>query len=148
MGDTTAVGAKVQAYLQDLELKYMVEGAGEYSLRYNSIQMFIRVWTRDPNETSSPTHVRLMVPLLFGPEGGPELYEYIAFHSDDYVFGHLSLFRTDEGELRVFYTHTLLGDYLDAEEFNRALIGMANVADNLDDELQARFGGTRFHNES
>jgi len=145
MGDIAPVAAKVQGYLQDLSIKYMVEAPGEFSLGYNSTHMFIRIWTRDPDSTASPVNVRFSVPILYGPRDEPELYEYIAFHADDYVFGHLSLFRTDDGELRIFYTHTLLGDYLDADEFTRACLGMAHVADDLDDELQTRFGGVRFH---
>jgi hypothetical protein len=45
------------------------------------------------------------------------------------------------------YSHSLLGDYLDEEELGRAVGGMLFVADNLDDELEKQFGGSRFHEE-
>ncbi len=147
MADVAGVAAKVQAYMQDMGLKYVVEEAGRFSLRFDSIRIFVRVWTPKPDDADAPTFVGFTVPLLFGVNESPELHKYIAFHADDYIFGHLSLFKTDEGEIRVFYTHKLLGDYIDAAEFSHALIGMAGVANDLDEELQAQFGGSRFHED-
>lgn len=47
----------------------------------------------------------------------------------------------------IFFTHSLLGDYLDEDELVRAVTGMLVVADEIDDELEKQFGGRRFHDE-
>ncbi|MFT4089006.1 MAG: hypothetical protein QM658_17985, partial [Gordonia sp. (in: high G+C Gram-positive bacteria)] len=43
--------------------------------------------------------------------------------------------------------HNLLGDFLDPEELMSAVYGLAFVADDVDDELKAKFGGLRFHED-
>ena len=43
--------------------------------------------------------------------------------------------------------HNLLGDYLDEAELVETVLLLANVADDVDDELKAEFGGERFHEE-
>ncbi len=85
-------------------------------------------------------------PILFGVTPTPELFEYIATNADNWMFGHLSAFR-DEGTITIFMTHTLLGDYLDPEELRSAAFGIGFSANDLDDELQSRFGGTRSHED-
>ena len=54
------------------------------------------------------------------------------------------MFEGDEG-ITVTFSHNLLGDYLDAEELMYAVGGVASSADELDDELVAKFGGRTFH---
>jgi hypothetical protein len=44
----------------------------------------------------------------------------------------------------VWIAHNLLGDHLDSDELIASVGMMAVVADHLDDELKARFGGQRW----
>lgn len=148
MADVAGVAAKVQGFLGALQVRAMLEEANLFSVRNGSSRGFIRVWAPAPDDPDAATFVKFTVPLLTGVNGSPELFEYIAFHADDYILGHLSLFRDDDGELRVFVTHELLGDYIDEAEFAAALFSIMSTVDDLDDELQARFGGRRFHDES
>ncbi len=148
MADVPGVAAKVQGFLGALEVRAMLEEANHFSVRNGSARGFIRVWSPKPDDPDARTFVRFTVPLLTGVNDSPELYEYIAFHADDYILGHLSLFRTTEGDLRIFVTHELLGDYIDEAEFEVTLFGIMSTVDELDDQLQARFGGSRFHDES
>ena len=62
--------------------------------------------------------VTLEVPLLLGVKETPQVFEHIALHADDYIFGHLNATRTDDG-LLIRMSHALLGDYLDEENFPR-----------------------------
>jgi hypothetical protein len=89
--------------------------------------------------------VRLSAPILFGVPASPALYEWIAKEGGKYFFGHVlaSEDSDDPGKLFVMMTHTLLGDYLDEEELAAAMWGVLGSADDLDDELQQRFGGKR-----
>lgn len=45
----------------------------------------------------------------------PELHKFVAFHSDDYIFGHLVLIKNSEpaGTDDLIFTHSLFGEYLD-----------------------------------
>ena len=45
------------------------------------------------------------------------------------------------------FSQRLLGDYLDEEELTHTVVAIAGTADILDDELQAKFGGKRFHED-
>jgi hypothetical protein len=92
------------------------------------------------------TVVNLWIPLLLEVKETPEVFEHIALHADDYIFGHLNAHRTDDG-LTILLNHSLLGDYLDEDELMRAAVLMVSVADDLDDELKTQFGGRRFHQD-
>lgn len=144
MGDVAAVKAKVQQYLTQAFNSVTVGRDGSFSLRNDSARAFISVRSK---EESSPTIVSITIPLLSGINESPAAHEYIAYHADDYTFGHLSLYRQESGSVDVFLTHGLLGDYLDEAELGFAVGWMLGTADDLDDELQAQFGGKRFHED-
>ena len=116
------------------------------ALRLDTIEQRVFV-TCDELSEDGPTVVHLEAPLLFDVPESDDLFEFIALHADDYVFGHLSARRTKDGIL-VMFTHTLLGDYLDAEELIQAAVAVVGVGNELDDDLQRTYGGTRFHEES
>lgn len=142
-GDIAATQAKVQQYLTRNFNNVNVDERNTYSLRHGSARIFVRTWTRDEVDW---TVVTLNIPLLFGVKETPAVFEHIALHADDYIFGHLNAVRTDEG-LTIHLSHALLGDYLDEEELARAVGAMLSGADDLDDELATQFGGKRFHEE-
>ena len=142
-GDVAATRAKVQQYLTQNFSDVNIDSDGNYSLRSGSTRIFVKVRT---HEDGVWTWVTLQIPVLFKVDETPSVFEYVALHSDDYIFGHLSAGRTDDG-LMIMYSHSLLGDYLDEEELARAVGGMLYVADNLDDELEKQFGGHRFHED-
>lgn len=142
-GDVAATRAKVQQYLTRNFSEVTVDSDGDYSLRKGSTRIFVSTRTHDDNDW---TWVTLQVPLLLHVEETPAVFEYVALHSDDYIFGHLSATRSGE-DLSIFFTHSLLGDYLDEDELVRAVGGMLFVADEIDDELEKQFGGRRFHDE-
>jgi len=50
----------------------------------------------------------------------------------------------DGSTARILFKHTLLGDYLDPDEIEAAVILVAFSADDIDDEIAKLFGGTRF----
>lgn len=145
MADIDRVRDKLEQWLQDLELKYMNSGENRFSLRFGSTHMLIGVTSPRPDDVLAPTYIPFHLRVLRGVSESPELYEYIAYHADDYHFGHLSLHRADDGDVSIYFTHTLLGDYVDFEEFRSAVFMLASATDSLDDELQARFGGERFY---
>lgn len=144
MADLDSVKAKVQQLLVDRYNGVSLEKFGEFSLRHESARAFVRVFQPDAD---GEVFVKVVAPVLFGVTDGPDLWKHVAYHADDYFFGHLSLETDSDGETSIFFTHLLLGDYLDAEELHWALGACLTTANNLDDELQAQFGGRRFHEE-
>jgi hypothetical protein len=131
---------RVQRYLASATQVGLTED-GAMTFRHGSARFFIRV-----AEHAGSVMIAVFCPLVFKIPPSPDVYKYVALHSDDYIFGHLSAFDTDEG-VRIDLTHTLLGDYLDEEELHWAVGAMANAADDLDDKLVAQFGGHVFHQE-
>ena len=142
-GDVAAARAKVQQYLTQNFNNINVDADGNHSLRNGSTRMFVRTQTQDHLDW---TAVILEIPLLNKVKETTAVFEHIALHADDYIFGHLSVTRGDEG-LIIWFSHSLLGDYLDEAELCRAVGGMLSLADDLDDALQAEFGGERFHQD-
>ena len=142
-GDVAATRAKAQQYLTQNFNDVNIDAEGNYSLRHGSTRIFVRVRTHDDTDW---TWVTLEVPLLANVKETPEVFEHVALHSDDFIFGHLSAIRSDKG-LLILFSHALLGDYLDEDELVKAVGGMLSVADHMDDELAEQFGGDRFHGE-
>jgi hypothetical protein len=133
---------KVQRYLSELVGTVEIDRDGDFTLRHGSSRVFVRC----AELKGDRTYVAITVPLLFGCQASPELFRHVATHADDWVFGHLSAHEGDDG-VAVFFTHRLLGDYLDPEELKSAVGGVAATADDLDNELQGQFGGRRFHED-
>jgi hypothetical protein len=72
-----------------------------------------------------------------------EIYEWLAAKNLDMVFGCIIHTNTSSGTLTAVQSN-LLGDNLHADELFTIMSSAANVADSLDEEFQARFGGKRF----
>ena len=142
-GDVAATRSKVEQYLTENFDDVNTAPDGSHSLRRGSARIFVTVRTHDDTDW---TWVTLEAPLLSNVEATPEVFEHVALHSDDFIFGHLSAVRTESG-LEILFTHALLGDFLDEDELVKAVGGMLVIADNMDDELAEIFGGDRFHDE-
>jgi hypothetical protein len=132
---------KVQRYLTNLVGTVEVTADGRFTFHDGSTQVFVTcsMWAQDKTVAS------IMAPILLGVPATPELFEYIATNASRYLFGHLSALRDDDGTIGVLLTHELLGDFLDPDELKIAVGSVALTANDLDDEMKARFGGKRFH---
>jgi Putative bacterial sensory transduction regulator len=142
-GDVATTRGKVQQYLTHNFSNVNIDRDGDFSLRHGSARIFVRTRT---HEKADFTWVSLDIPVLLAVKETPQVFEYVALHADQYVFGHLNAVRGDDG-LVVYLSHSLLGEYLDEEELLRAVGAMLGTAEQIDDELQAQFGGKRFHEE-
>lgn len=138
---------KVQRYLMDMGLHGIEVIEDGYTFRHDSTRVFITVEERGEGEdTFSP--IIITAPVVSDLKPTPELFEYVARHADDKLFGHLGLKEDKErGVLQLVFTHTLLGDFLDPQELERAVAAVAITANEEDDKLAAQFGGTVFHKE-
>ena len=141
--DLEATKKKVQQYLTNNFGDVNIDKDSDFSLRHGSARIFVRTHA---HEDADFTWIKLDVPLLLEVKETPQVFEHIALHSDDYMFGHLNAVRGDDG-LMILLSQSLLGDYLDEQELVRAVGAMLGTAESLDDELKTQFGGKRFHED-
>jgi len=140
---------KVQRILTGpMKLRIEMQGDTLY-VRFSdaSTQVSLRVTDWGPGrDGESRALVSISSPILWSVPPTPELYEWIARDGGRYYFGHVQAAddMRDQGKLFLSMNHTLLGDYLDEEELASAMYAVLNTADQLDDELQKRFGGKRW----
>jgi hypothetical protein len=140
--DVLVLKDKVQRYLGELVGTVEIDRNGCFTFQYGSARVFVGC----EQLSEDRTYVSIRVPLVFECAPSPELFRHIATHADDWIFGHLSAHEGDDG-VTISFTHQLLGDYLDPEELRSAVAAMVHTGDELDNELQARFGGVRFHDD-
>jgi hypothetical protein len=140
MSDVTGVRERVQTYLSTLG-PLDTDDEGRYRVPSGSTRVVLDVV---PSADDSETIVRMIAVIVFDVPLTTELYEYVALHADNYYFGSLGLWpNADNVAGMLLVRHSLLGDYLDKEELIGAVRAIGATADQLDSELQARFGGTR-----
>jgi hypothetical protein len=85
------------------------------------------------------TIIELVCPVLNGVDVTEDLLKRLNELNEKLYFGK-AYWRNRE----VWIAHNLLGDHLDSDELIACVGMMAVVADHLDDELKARFGGQRW----
>lgn len=152
MGDSPAqealvstVTEKVNRWLAEFVGGYQVDKSGRSSFRFGSARIFVGVepWA-DEN-----CLVRVGTAVLMDVPKSPELNEWIAYNTGNYIFGTISLSEDsdDTSNANVLIDHVVLGDYIDLEEFRSAVGAVATTADELDTELKAKFGGNTFHED-
>jgi hypothetical protein len=139
--DLRLVKDKVESYLRDLVGTFEIDTDGDYTFRLGSARAFIRVAPK--GDDNSLVVIRSFTNFRIPPS--PEVFHYVATHND-WVFGSLAAHETDEG-VNISFSHTLLGDYLDPEEFNFAVVAVASTGDEIDNEIKDKFGGTVFHED-
>lgn len=140
MADLGEVTSKVQRILAK-NWKTELGPDGSFFLRFESTGCFVRCF--EMGESGSVA-VRLTAPILFDVPVSNDLFRWVATDGADYHFGnaHLSL---DESATTasLLFTQTILGDFLDEEELNLAVMSVGFTADRLDDELLPVLGGRR-----
>ena len=133
------VTAKVQRILQNRGLFVELRG-GEFWVPYESTRCRVSVKKFGTDKTV----VDLAAIVLGDVKVTGKLLEYIGQRSSDFIFGNLALLHIEgQKEGIVIFRHAILGDYLDEEELMTSLAAVVTTADQLDDELKAKFGGRR-----
>lgn len=136
---------KVERYLKEVVDRYEVV-MDSYRVRYGSTVVSIEpeVW----NEEKDTTILRLIAVVLVGVKrtGNEKMFEELSQLNDTYRFGKFYWTPTDDNEDEgiIFVEQQMLGEFVDFEEFKQILISLAFAADEVDDQLQARYGGERW----
>ena len=70
-----------------------------------------------------------------------ELMRYLLTHNLRLMFGGFGLAVDDSGKGAIVLTHTILGESMQRKELYASVSAIARVADDLDDQIVAKFGG-------
>lgn len=130
---------KLESHLSENFGQFTVDGEGDFVVEYESARVYIcpRTWSDNGDHTVvqlfSVTNVDVPVTR--------ELTDFLSTENLSLLFGHFAL---NEKDRSVWFGHTLLGDYLDAEEIVTALSAVARAANKYDDLIKDRFGGRLF----
>lgn len=132
-----AVRERIAGFLAQSPVEAYRDEVGDFSVPYGSTTAFVNV----VEASEGYACVEVWAPVVHDVPLGPELFRFVA--ESGFMFGRLAVERTGDGLGQVIFVHALLGDTLDPEELFVALGAIATTADDLDDELVARFGGRR-----
>jgi hypothetical protein len=145
---------KVSRFARELFNIVQLDDDGDLVIPYESTKIFIRVFEREVakeneafwNENQlSRTAVYVWAPTIFDVKPSNELYKWVATEGADFFYGHCKVNSFgDKGNVQVLFEICLPGDTIDPGELKQALLSVATVADDLDDELKAKFGGKRY----
>jgi hypothetical protein len=136
---------KTERYLKDVVDRFEVV-VESYRVRYGSTVVSIEpeVW----NEEEDTTILRMIAVVLTGVKrsGNQAMFEDLSRLNDTYRFGKFYWTSTEDNEDEgiIFVEQQMLGEYMDFEEFKQVLISLAYAADEVDDELQVKYGGERW----
>ena len=133
----------VQRELTKLVGRIELDEDGDFSFTYDSARVFVGVKPYELKKGVQSAVVSIFSITNVDVPVSAELYRYLALRSGDYLFGSLSAVENGS-TARIIFKHTLLGDYLDPDEIEAAVILVAFSADDVDDEIVKNFGGARF----
>lgn len=137
------VKEKVQRILVEELGSVSIDKDGDFFVHFDSAVVFVTVIDLKDDVTLVKSFAILLsdVPL------NADLYRWAATEGQAFHFGRSRIIEGDNGQGRIIFEHTLLGDFLDPEELKWAVIALGHDANDLDDQLQARFGGNRFNED-
>jgi len=132
-----ALRNKIQKYLSQKNLSYEVQPSGQLWVREGSTVVAIV-----PYDWNEQTLVNVMAPVALDVKKvTAELTRFLAEKNFELLFGKFSLDSENHG---IWYTHVLLGDYLDEEELFIAVAQVAITADEYDEQVAKMARGKRW----
>ena len=153
MSNLLVVKDKVSRYARELFNIVQLDDDGDLIIPYESTKIWIQFVEREvaPEREAfyndnqlSRTVVQIWAPTIIDVTPTPELYKWVATEGALYFYGHCRVLNYgDKGNVQVIFEVALPGDTIDPGELKQGLIAVASAADDLDDELKAKFGGKR-----
>lgn len=138
------VKSKAQRILTDYYGSVRIDRDGDFVVTKGSAVAYIKVAQFGDDSVV----VQIKCPLVQDAPMSPELCRWVAVEGQQYWFGGCSLNPSADGATAwVYFKHSILGDDLDESELLRSVAAVVVSGDQLDNELQAKFGGTLFGSE-
>jgi hypothetical protein len=121
-------------------LEWFEDGAGNWGNRNESVM--IRVIVDTESDPDSP-RVTVVAFTLINARDDDALYRHL-MREEVYPMNRWEVEASDEkGKVNVYLVNRMLIADLDASELGYAVMSTAIIADNVDEDLQKRFGGQR-----
>lgn len=117
---------------------------GDVILRHESAACSVSVSEWHPDDEGRNTLVQVSAPILWEVKRTAALYEWVATTGQSFIFGRTACNTgADVALTNIAFEHNILGDNLDEPELLATVTALIATANNLDDELQQKFGGKR-----
>ena len=121
-------------------MEWIEEEPGNWGNRNQSVM--IRVVVDTETDADSP-RVTVVAFTLIGARDDDALYRHL-MREEVYPFNKWEVEASDEkGKVNVYLVNRMLIADLDPSELENAIMSTALIADNVDEDLQKRFGGQR-----
>ena len=134
----TKVKQVLDAALPDIN--WIEDGPGNWGTRNESVM--VRVMVDTDSDSESPK-VAVVAFTLINARDEDALYRHL-MREEVYPMNRWEVEASDEkGKVNVYLVNRMLIADLDASELGYAVMSTAIIADNVDEDLQKRFGGQR-----
>ena len=135
---------KLQKMLIELNGSIQIDKDGDFEIVIGSAHLFIRVVEIGPDDNKRFV-VRFFSPMVLKVPVTHELCLHIATEGTNYRFGCINLILEEDGKTGdLYFSHNILANDLDQSEVDNAIRAVLYTAEELDTELQKRFGGEMF----
>jgi hypothetical protein len=122
------------------DINWIEDGPGNWGTRNESVM--VRVMVDTETDSESPK-VAVVAFTLIDARDEDALYRHL-MREEVYPMNRWEVEASDEkGKVNVYLVNRMLIADLDASELGYAVMSTAIIADNVDEELQKRFGGQR-----
>ena len=131
--------AKVAALLKEVpDVEWVEDAPGNWGTRNNSVLVKVLVDVSNPDIPL----VNVVAFTLMNFKEDLAIYKYLFTEVIPFI-ARWEIEEDEDGTLSLFLVHKLLIEDLDASELTAAVYSVALTADELDEDLQKRFGGKR-----
>jgi hypothetical protein len=121
-----------------------VDDEGDVILTHESAAGFVMVREWFSGKEGREIIVQIQAPILWNVKRTPAVYEWVACTGSGYMMGHVRCTNTENAShTNLVFEHNLIGDNLDENELVNAAALVMITANELDDQLMPKFGGTR-----
>ena len=134
-----ATRARLREALAQAPVAAYEDEQGGFSVPLGSTAANLTVVERPGGHTA----VEIWAVVLADAPLGADLHAFVVETS--FLFGRLVVEPLSDGVGQVLLTHAVVGETLRTDRFLELLGTLVTTADEVDDELVARFGGRRFH---
>ena len=122
------------------DINWIEDGPGNWGTRNESVM--VRVMVDTDSDSESPK-VAVVAFTLINARDEDALYRHL-MREEVYPMNRWEVEASDEkGKVNVYLVNRMLIADLDASELGYAVMSTAIIADNVDEDLQKRFGGQR-----
>ena len=139
---SNALHTKVENLLREAlpDVSFVDEGPGDWGARNESVLVRVVV---DSDSVPEQPFVNVAAFVLLNVKDDLKIYKYLMTEKS-FIFNKWEIEEGEKsGTINLFLTARLLIEDLDASELGFAVMSTAVIADNVDEEIQKKFGGTR-----